>query len=184
MNGVLISGFVAIELDRAVYPLNIIPTLHDIEYKLDVDLQLAAESLDSLMDNIFETLYIREKALYHFWENEKWDFFIGIITSTDRLHHYFWDAYEDSSHVFHGRFMEFYKKVDDIIGKFYSTLPENATFIMLSDHGFTGIDKEIYLNNLFIENGFLKFCSDNKDLENIHPSTTHLFSIPVECILT
>ena len=65
--------------------------------------------------NIFETLDMREKAFKFFWENEKWNLFIGVRTGTDRLHHFFWDVYENESHVFHSRFLEYYKKVDDII---------------------------------------------------------------------
>ncbi|RKY85513.1 hypothetical protein DRQ09_07180 [candidate division KSB1 bacterium] len=171
LNGVMISGFVAVDINKAVYPASLIPLLDDMDYRLDVDVQLAFESLDKFLDNVFKTLEIREKAFEHFWNKEQWELFIGIITGTDRLHHYLWNAYEDKYHRFHKRFYEYYSKVDHIIGKFYSFLPDDTTFIMLSDHGFTGIKEEIYLNNLLVELGFLRFKTEKKELENISNET-------------
>ncbi len=171
INGVLVSGFVAIDLEKAVYPHNIYEKLKNMGYSLDVDFQLVSKSLDEFLNNIFKTLDIREKAFEYFWRNEQWDFFNLVITGTDRLHHYFWDAYEDKFHKLHSRFLEYYKKIDDIIGKFYNLIDDDTIFILISDHGFSGIDKEIYLNNLFLEMGFLKYNTNEKSLENINSST-------------
>lgn len=171
MNGVLVSGFVAIELEKAVYPGEFTSTLRDMNYMLDVDLSLAQSSPEKLMDNIFHTLNKREEAIEYFWEHEKWDLFIGAITGTDRLHHFFWNGYEDENNSFHDRFLQYYKNVDDIIWKYYNRLPSETVFIMLSDHGFTGIIYEIYLNNLFIEKNLLKFETGDIDLSKIHASS-------------
>ncbi len=171
INGVLVSGFVAIDMEKAVYPANILRKLKEINYNLDVDLRLAGKSLDKLMDNIFETLNKRIKLLEYFWKFEEWDMFLGIITGTDRLHHFFWDACGDESSVYHEKFMEYYIRIDEMLGRFYNDLPDNSTFMMMSDHGFTGIDQEVYLSNVFMEMGILKFRSGQKDLNNIEPST-------------
>ena len=170
MHGVLVSGFVAIELDKAVYPKEIAGRLRDMNYELDVDLHLAQTSMEELMDNIFDTLNKRDKAIEYFWEEEKWDLFIGAITGTDRLHHFFWNAWEEEN-SFHERFLEYYKNVDDILWKYYNRLPSDAIFMMLSDHGFTGIIYEIYLNNLLVEKDVLKFGPGDNDLSKIYPSS-------------
>jgi len=167
INGILISGFVAIDINKAVYPEHYIPDLKSMDYRLDCDMQLAMQSKDRFMDNIFETLDIREQTLDYFWNNEEWKLFIGVITGTDRLHHFFWDAYENKENVNHENFLRYYSKIDQILDRFYKKLPDDTTFIMLSDHGFTGIMEEVYIANILNELGIMRFRGEEKELENI-----------------
>jgi len=160
MNGVLVSGFVAIDLNKATYPTSYVPELKSFGYRLDVDSEKAQQSMDAFVDDVWKTLEGRERALLHFFDKENWDLFIGVITETDRVHHFLFDAYENEKHPYHGFFLDFYRKIDEIIGKVYDRLEGNQPFFMLSDHGFTVIDKEVYLNRWLREEGYLKVSHD------------------------
>ncbi|GBE37175.1 type I phosphodiesterase / nucleotide pyrophosphatase [bacterium BMS3Bbin07] len=83
--------------------------------------------------------------------------FIAAITGTDRLHHYLWAALDDASHPQHEFFISFYQELDRFIGAFYEKIDSEIPFIMLSDHGFTTIKKEVYLNVYLKEKGYLRF---------------------------
>jgi predicted AlkP superfamily phosphohydrolase/phosphomutase len=162
--GVLISGFVAIDLKKAVYPPSLIPVLENLGYRIDIDTTRARKDHDFLVTDLDHTLKFREKALDHLWDNEDWDVLMVVVTGTDRVNHYLWDAYEDESHRYNGAFLDYYEKVDRFIGSIhekYQALSRDQdcrnTFVMLSDHGFTGIRSEVYLNRWLEENGFLKF---------------------------
>jgi predicted AlkP superfamily phosphohydrolase/phosphomutase len=157
LNGILTAGFVSLDLKKATYPESAYEYLKDLGYKMDVDTRKAFESLGAFAEDIDETFAIRKKAILHFLDNHDWDLFIGVITETDRLHHYLWTALEDSKHPQHDFFINFYKQLDEFIGEVYERVGDDTPFIMLSDHGSTAIKQEIYLNTWLQEKGYLKF---------------------------
>jgi len=173
--GVLISGFVAIDINKAVYPRTLIPKLQEFNYYIDVDTKKGREDHDFLFRDLDRTLVGRELAAAYLWEQEDWDLFVLVITGTDRLLHFLWDAYGNANHPHHQNFIEYFEKVDGVVGRFYqrhtelSGFTDNRNhFLMLSDHGFTGIRSEVCLNRWLQENGFLSFTTDEpQSLEDI-----------------
>jgi predicted AlkP superfamily phosphohydrolase/phosphomutase len=154
INGVLVSGFVAIQLERATYPPSLIPRLKEVGYQIDVDARKKKESDEALMADVFHTLERREIVLMELFEKEEWDLFIGVITETDRLQHFFWAAIEDPSHRFHDQFREVYRRVDRVIGRVAERVGPNDTLFIMSDHGFAPLDKQVYLNHWLTERGY------------------------------
>lgn len=174
INGALVSGFVAVEFEKAVWPASHIAPLRKMNYQVDIDTLRSRQDAEFFWADLQRTLDGRAKALDYFW-NEEWDYFELVITGTDRLHHYHWSAGQDPGHAYHGRFLDYYRQVDGLVGKIASRLERlgrGDALYMLSDHGFTGIDQEVYLNAWLIEQGFLQFKSDTpQGLEDIAPGT-------------
>ncbi|MDD8020378.1 MAG: alkaline phosphatase family protein [Acidobacteriota bacterium] len=175
INGVMVSGFVAVDLARSVYPPPLFSTLEQIGYQIDVDSAKVAENQALLWPELSKTMASHQKALNYFWEQE-WDYFEFVITGTDRLHHFLWSAYEDKSHPAHQAFLDFYQQIDRIISKIISSYKklnesEDSLFI-LSDHGFTGIIQEVYLNSWLEKEGYLSFTTSSpKSLNDILPKS-------------
>jgi predicted AlkP superfamily phosphohydrolase/phosphomutase len=172
IEGVLISGFVALELAKAVWPMNYRAALEQMGYQIDVDILKCRESPEVLWQELTKTMAGGQKALNFFWE-EGWDYFEYVVTGTDRLHHFLWRAYEDPSHPSHQNFLDFYRHIDRLIGKivaaYHKLTNTYAGFYILSDHGFAGIDQEVYLNAWLEQNGYLRFIKpDPESLEDIH----------------
>src|SRR3990172_271844 len=170
INGVLVSGFVAIDMAKAVTPISYAEKLRAMGYQIDIDTQRAREDHHFLFKELDKTTKGREKAVDFFWENEEWDYFQVVITGTDRLHHYLWDALIDEGHPYHQQFINYYKKIDAFVKKVYDKFqketdgdPSQGEFFMLSDHGFTLIKKEVYLNKWLEEKSYLKFDSQNPE---------------------
>jgi len=90
LRGVMVSGFVALELQRAVYPPRLYPLLRQMGYRLDVQSHLAREQPEAFFKDLFLTLRHRLQALWHLFYHEPWQLFVAAITETDRLHHYFY----------------------------------------------------------------------------------------------
>ncbi len=163
---VLISGFVAISLKKAVWPMRVLGDLENMGYEVDIDTARARGDHAYLMESLDETLALRMKAVEHLWKNESWDYFQVVITGTDRIQHYVWDALEDERHELHSAFIDYYRKVDafigELVGRFaeVSGRPEGEGLFLLSDHGFCGIVQEVRVNRWLVENGFLSFESD------------------------
>jgi predicted AlkP superfamily phosphohydrolase/phosphomutase len=172
IDGVLVSGFVALELAKAVWPMTYRAALEQMGYQIDVDIVKSRESPEVLWQELNKTMAGGQKALNFFWETE-WDYFEFVVTGTDRLHHFLWQAYEDPAHPSHQNFLDFYRHIDRLIGKivaaYHKLANTYAGFYILSDHGFTGIVQEVYLNAWLERNGYLRFIKpDPAGLEDIH----------------
>jgi len=173
--GVLVSGFVAIDMRKAIYPLKYRSDLEKMGYMIDVDTVACREDHDLCIQQLNKTLEGRRKAVELFWESENWDYFQVVITGTDRLHHYLWDALDDPNHRYHRDFLEYYSKVDEFVGWLFGKYEKACGrddplegFFMLSDHGFTGIKQEVYLSRWLQDEGYLLFeSSDAESLEDI-----------------
>lgn len=170
IDGILISGFVAVDINKAVYPPSFVSRLNEMGYRIDVDTVKAREDRDFLFRDLDETLAARERAVALLWNEVEWDLFIVVITGTDRLMHFLWEAFEDETHPYHQDFLNYFSKVDRFVGRMYERFYKlddqkgaNCGFYMLSDHGFTKIKTEVYLNRWLVENGYLKFQNDQSE---------------------
>jgi predicted AlkP superfamily phosphohydrolase/phosphomutase len=165
--GALISGFVAIDMNKAVYPPFLIPRLQEMGYQIDIDTSKARSDHEFLFRDLERTLVGRERAFDHLWDAMDWDLFILVITGTDRLLHYLWDAFEDEGHRNHRDFLDYFERVDRFVGRIHDRFRDldgtgegRNDFYMISDHGFTGIKTEVYMNQWLRESGYLRFGKD------------------------
>ncbi len=175
INGTLVSGFVAIDLRRATFPESAYTYLNSINYLIDVEAEKAKEDKMLFMKNLFECFEIRKKAISHFFEDESWDLFFACITETDRLHHFFFDASKDQGNPYHDPFLHFYGELDKFIKYLYEQFvqrySEKGFFMILSDHGFAPIKKEVYINRFLEEKGFLVLKKEGDFYERVENRT-------------
>ncbi len=175
INGILISGFVAIELAKAVYPHSYASRLEQMGYQIDIDTLKSREDSEFLWKELSTTLKARQSALESLMK-EDWDYFEFVITGTDRLHHFQWNTYEDKDHPDHSRFLDYYTQIDCMIAKivesYKKTSDGESSLYLLSDHGFTGIEQEVYLNAWLETEEYLKFSTPSpENLSEISPSS-------------
>ncbi|MFO8100948.1 MAG: alkaline phosphatase family protein [Dehalococcoidia bacterium] len=172
LNGVLIAGFVALDLEKATYPPSLLPELNDMSYQIDVDASKAQHSMDIFLEDLDRTLKSRVQVYRHLWDKEDWETFMLVFTGTDRLSHFLWDAYEDESHKYHAAFLDHLHQIDEAIGEIAGRMGGNDTLLMLSDHGFELSEVDVNVNYLLRQEGFLKFKNDTpKSLADIDYGT-------------
>ncbi len=162
LNGIHISGFVSLGLERSVYPKSLIPKLNELNYQIDVDSSKAHKSIELFLNDLDKTLKARIDTYRYLWEKEIWQNFMLVFTGTDRLSHFLWNAYKDEDHIYHQVFLDHFRKIDEVIGKIYNRLYEEDLLILLSDHGFGLLEREVNINFLLRENGFLKLKPEAK----------------------
>jgi predicted AlkP superfamily phosphohydrolase/phosphomutase len=170
IEGALISGFVALSLRKAIHPPSLLRKLEHDGYVIDIDTLRARDDHAYLISELDRTLQGRERAVDYLWDNEKWDYFEVVITGTDRLHHYLWDALDDEQHPCHEAFLAYYRRVDAFIEGLHARFrrltdagESTPGFFLLSDHGFTGVKSEFYLSAWLKDNGFLSLEKDDAD---------------------
>jgi predicted AlkP superfamily phosphohydrolase/phosphomutase len=171
LNGVLVSGFVALDLAKAVYPPSQKAGLDRMGYQIDIDTMKSRQDHAFLWSELDRTMDGLERALDYFWKDD-WDYFEFVITGTDRLHHFLWNAYADEAHLYHARFLDFYRRVDRIIGRIVQSYRRltggDGSLYLLSDHGFCQIEQEVYLNAWLQKEGYLRFAGESpQGLEDI-----------------
>lgn len=160
LNGVLVSGFISPDLERAVYPPSYLDVLRSYDYKIDVDTKKARKSTTLLFKELFEALESRVKTCHYFWEKFDWDVFMIVFTGSDRLGHFLWHAYEDETHEHHTKFLEFFTRVDKAVQDMCERMDRTDSLIMLSDHGMEEITYDVNVNAYLEEKGFLKRGKD------------------------
>lgn len=173
LNGVLISGFVALNINKAVYPPELVPKLMEMDYQIDVDSNKAHKSMDFFLKDLDKTLKSRIKAYRYLWDSqEEWDTFMLVFTGTDRLFHFLWNAYENTTHKYHEIVLDHFRQIDMAIGEILDRMDDNDTLVLLSDHGFEALDVEVNINYYLKENGFLALKDGKEDnFKNIDSST-------------
>ena len=88
MDGALISGFVAVDINRAVYPRSLTAKLLELGYRIDVDTARGRQDHEFLMRDLHTTLAARQRVAEYLWDAIDWDLFVVVITGTDRLLHF------------------------------------------------------------------------------------------------
>jgi predicted AlkP superfamily phosphohydrolase/phosphomutase len=172
INGVVISDFLAPALDKAVYPTTLLPVLQELGYRIDTDPWAARQSLDAFVDDFRVTAGKRAEAVLHLMDSEAWEFFMVVFMETDRLHHFMWQYMESGDPTYAPKFMDAYRQIDEIAGRIIGRLRDDDELIIMSDHGFTTLLKEVYLNVWLEQQGYLQFEEGNvKGLESMTART-------------
>lgn len=184
IQGVLISGFVALDIIKSVTPISLISKLKNINYQIDIDTMRSREDHDFLFTELERTISSRERAVEYLWDTEEWDYFQVVITGTDRLHHYLMNAIHDANHKYHKACLDYYRRIDQFIAqihqKFYRVTEyqePNRGFYILSDHGFIPIEQEFYLNTWLQKEGYLSFEKPNPESLNDMSPTSQVFAL-------
>ena len=182
VNGILISGFLATNIDKCAYPASIVPTLKELDYQIDVDAWLARKDKKKFLEALHHTLERRFATAIHFLQKEMWDYFQLHVMGTDRINHFLFDTWENDHPELGPEFIRYFQKIDEHLASIYHQFVEKSPeidFILLSDHGFCKIQQEVFLNQWLKENNWLQFISDKpSSLKDMHPATKAYSLIP------
>ncbi len=160
LNGCHISGFVSPKMEKAVYPESLLEKLEEMDYRIDVDADKGHKSERLLFKELFDALEARIRAYRYLWDEYDWTTFMLVFTGTDRLEHFLWNAYEDSDHDYHEKFLEFFGRIDEVLEELDGRLDEKDNLVILSDHGMEGVKFNVNLNAFLEEEGYLNLSGD------------------------
>jgi predicted AlkP superfamily phosphohydrolase/phosphomutase len=158
VNGVIVSCFLSPSLEEAVYPPERARFLSEMHYRIDTDTRLCKTDREAFLGDLDITLQKRFEAAMAFMGKESWDFFQLHVMETDRINHLLWGDYEGTGSSYREAFLSFYRRLDDLVGELIARLPKECDFLLLSDHGFAPLKKEVYLNRFFEERDWLGFA--------------------------
>ena len=157
VNGILVSGLLSPSLETATYPAAVSRLLLGMNYRIDVDAKLGKSDRDLFLADLDLAVRKRFEASTVLMKKAGWDFFHLHVMETDRINHLLWKDYERSGSPYREAFLSFYRTLDDLIGELITRLPPDCDVVMLSDHGFCLLKKEVYLNRFLEERSWLEF---------------------------
>jgi len=173
----MVSGFLSPGVDKASYPDEIREYLEGIDYRIDVNAKLGHDDdKTAFIEDAHETIDKRYEAFSHYLQEDDWDLFFGVFMTTDRVNHFLFEDYEKDG-AYKEEFLEFYRKVDDYIGKIRQQLDDDVTLVVASDHGFTTLEYEVHFNQWLQQGGWLSYDSDEPDELADIASDTRAYSL-------
>jgi len=177
MNGCHISGFVSLDMEKAVYPQKELEFLNNINYQIDVDSEKAHNSFNLFLEDLYNTHVRRMNALRFLWREYDWETLMFVMTGSDRLGHFLWDAYEEKNDEYYSRFLYYFQQVDITIGEITNKLTEDDRLVILSDHGMEREKIGINLNAILQENGYLEWGDNFKARYNNLTDDSEAFAL-------
>jgi predicted AlkP superfamily phosphohydrolase/phosphomutase len=124
-----------------------------------------------VIQDIHRVLDLRWAVSKHLLEKEDWDLFVTIFTATDEAQHHFWHlldknhpGYDPAEAEKYGNtILDVYRKCDRIVGDIVRHLDEEATIVIMSDHGATANSLGAnYLPQWLQRVGFAKIGNDGE----------------------
>jgi len=145
VHGFMVSGAVCSEEDDFTYPDGLKGELLEQEYRIGNDVAFI-EDEEQAFDNITESIDAKFDLAQE--KTDDVDMLWVTIFENDNVQHYYWDGEET---------LTVWKQLDDRIGEL---LDEDATILLVSDHGFQELEKEFHINTWLCENGYLSLRED------------------------
>lgn len=105
----------------------------------------------------------RLEAVLWLMDQDDWDFFAVVFRGTDILGHAFW-RFMDPAHPAHDPLLaqeygdvllRHYQKMDTAIAQIQARLLPDDILLLMSDHGFGPIHRDVYIDNVLAQAGLL-----------------------------
>lgn len=169
INGVMISGIDTPSTRSAfTYPPEIADEIRSQVGDYIIDLRLRGTRANEI--TILRDLHVmvdkRIDTVLHLMRNHAWDFFMAVLTATDRVQHRFW-CHMDANHPRHPRdasaelrkaIFSIYRHIDTRLAELLEVAGRNTSVMIVSDHGFgPASDLVFYPNNWLRSIGMLSW---------------------------
>ena len=164
VNGYLISGFGTPEWDCAyTYPEDLkkrILKKHPA-FKVDMPSRLLHEGdFKAFCEGVNEHCRLQFQVFRELFAELKPHFSMFAFVEMDRLFHFFWkENMSGEKGPYANLFREHFIFLDKLLGEFLAELPDDVYVMVISDHGFGEVSKDIYINNWLRDQGFLSVKS-------------------------
>ena len=164
VNGISIGCFLTPNTENCefTYPGPFKERINELvgEYPVDVK-GFRTDDKAWLKNQIFEMSKKQWKVVHWLLAEQDWDYFHFVDIGLDRVHHGFWDCF-DKAHRKHQPgnphehvIPEYYRWLDEQIGKVVEALDHNTILLMVSDHGAQRLDGGFAVNEWLINEGLL-----------------------------
>ncbi len=156
VDGVMVAGFPHLDQSGFAWPKSLEDRCVKMGYILDeMEMKLPDGEEQKIFDHIRATRDKRWELAKQLYTEGDYDLFFMVFTGTDRVQHMFWKFsdpenphYDPAKAAKFGDFMhEYWIEQDRILGQFFALAKPNTWILVLSDHGFGPIRRELRVGN-------------------------------------
>jgi len=162
VNGCMVSGFICPDASsNFTYPESLKAEIERLVGEYQFDVVFRTEDRDKLIKAVWEMTEKRFKVIEYLIKNKQWDFFMFVEIGVDRIQHAFWKYYDSRHHLnepdhkYKNVILDYYKLVDEKIGRILAILDKDTTIFTVSDHGAKPMKGAFCLNEWLIDKGYL-----------------------------
>lgn len=171
INGLMIADFMTPQgKTDFTYPKSLLPELEDWfgPYRLHLSQTYANGNVQGVLDELNDELEYKARVTEYLMTGYEWDAFFQYFWGTDRIQHELWHIIDDShprhnereSAAYREKVYDYFRRVDEVIGRLLQLAGEDALVWVVSDHGFGPVHTYCSLNIWLLQEGFLKLKQD------------------------
>ncbi|MDM7916517.1 MAG: alkaline phosphatase family protein, partial [Candidatus Eisenbacteria bacterium] len=152
VDGIMIAGFPHLDQEGYAWPRPLEARCRQAGYLLDeMEMKLPPGQEESLLATFARARDTRWALAKQLYQEEEYDLFWIVFTGVDRVQHLYW-IFDDPKNPKHdpvlaqrfaGSMHRFWKDQDRILGEFLGLIRPGSTVMMVSDHGFGPIRREL-----------------------------------------
>lgn len=164
VNGVSVGCCLTPDTVKATYthPASVKDDIEGIvgEYPVDVK-GFRTDRKDWLREEIYAMSRKHFDVVRHLMQHVEWDYFQFVEIGLDRMHHGFWKFHDaehrfyESSNLYEEVIRDYYRYLDDEIGKILGLLTDDTAVVVVSDHGAQRLDGGFCVNEWLVNEGLL-----------------------------
>ncbi len=168
VHGFMVSGMHSPSVEQAMGPPSLMQDVQEAapDYRIDVMSPWYTE-MDDFLRDVYEMADARRRLAVHLYRKYQPDLYICVMVAVDRVCH---ALFKQMSHPlehnrdgrggwkYSGEVLKAYRAVDRCLGELMDAADDDTVFIVMSDHGFGTLDRDVSLNQFFLEQGIMSFC--------------------------
>ena len=179
VDGVMVAGFPHLDKDGFAYPPALEARCKAMGYILDeMEMKIPDGEEESILAGYRAAREKRWELVKQLYAEKEYDLFWVVFTGVDRIQHLYW-VFDDPKNPkydpakaarFGGTMRKFWMEQDKILGEFFAAIRPGTTVLILSDHGFGPVRRELRVGN-WLRSSTSGFSSEQAaDIFSLDPS--------------
>jgi predicted AlkP superfamily phosphohydrolase/phosphomutase len=167
VNGYMVTGLGTPSQTIFTHPEELTQDLRRAGYRIVPAALLHRDGAVPFVEEVYQIAEETAHTALRLMAQQDWDLSVVVLRLTDEIPHYFWH-WMDRSHPAHQPSDPFhsqavfraYQKADELVGQLIAeAVDSETTVLVMSDHGFGPLHKDVYLNEWLRQAGFLTLRS-------------------------
>lgn len=167
-DGFMVSGMMTPHRDQASTDEDVLDILEKTDYQIEIQNSFDGDNEADLVPELKQIIEKRTDTAINLIDENDPDVFMTVYTAGDRASHWFWH-HMDETHPDHTDntawnhvIRDTYQQIDTQIERLLEHVDDDTQIIILSDHGFTGLEHGLNLNNWLLNNDYIQLQDNLK----------------------